>query len=51
MAFGHGSGCVQPKQPNRLGAHSAQKLAYYTSGDVTGDSREVVGYGAVVVSR
>ncbi len=36
---------------NRLGAHSAQKLAYYTSGDVTGDSREVVGYGAVVVSR
>lgn len=36
---------------NRLGAHSAQKLTYYSSGDVTGDRREVVGYGAAVVMR
>lgn len=32
-----------------LGATSARRLAYYTSGDVTGDTRQVVGYGAVAV--
>lgn len=33
----------------RLGATHARKLAYYTSGDVTGDAGQVVGYGAAVV--
>lgn len=32
-----------------LGATSAHKLAYYTSGDVTGDMSQVVGYGALSV--
>lgn len=35
----------------RLGAASARKLAYYTSGDVTGDTDEVVGYGALSIER
>ncbi|MCX8053144.1 MAG: AmmeMemoRadiSam system protein B [Armatimonadetes bacterium] len=33
-----------------LGASSARKLAYYTSGDVTGDTKQVVGYAAVAVT-
>jgi len=32
-----------------LGARSARRLAYYTSGDVIGDASQVVGYGAVSV--
>lgn len=32
-----------------LGAATARKLAYYTSGDVTGDYSQVVGYGALSV--
>ena len=32
-----------------LGAKSARTLTYYTSGDVTGDTRQVVGYAAVGV--
>lgn len=35
----------------RLGARSAQKLTYYTSGDITGDTSQVVGYGALKVNR
>lgn len=34
-----------------LGATSARKLAYYTSGNVTGDMSQVVGYGALSVER
>ncbi len=33
----------------QLGARSAQKLTYYTSGDVTGDTMQVVGYAALAV--
>ncbi|MCE5200421.1 MAG: AmmeMemoRadiSam system protein B [Armatimonadota bacterium] len=32
-----------------LGATTARKLTYYTSGDVTGDLEQVVGYGAVAI--
>ncbi len=32
-----------------LGAKRARKLAYYTSGDVTGDTSQVVGYGALSI--
>jgi len=32
-----------------MGARSARILTYYTSGDVTGDTLQVVGYGAAVV--
>lgn len=35
----------------KLGATSARKLTYYTSGDVTGDIDQVVGYGAVSIER
>lgn len=34
-----------------LGAKSARKLTYYTSGDVTGNKDEVVGYGAMAVEK
>jgi len=34
-----------------LGATSARKLTYYTSGDVTGDTDQVVGYGALAIDR
>lgn len=34
-----------------LGANSIRVLHYATSGDVTGDYREVVGYGAAVILR
>lgn len=34
-----------------LGANSAHILHYATSGDVTGDYSQVVGYGAVVITR
>jgi len=34
-----------------LGATSARKLAYYTSGNVTGETSQVVGYGAISVER
>lgn len=34
-----------------MGASSARKLAYYTSGDVVGDMTQVVGYGAMSVER
>lgn len=35
----------------RLGARTARRLAYYTSGDVTGDTSQVVGYAAAVVEK
>lgn len=35
----------------RLGANSVQILKHATSGDVTGDYSQVVGYGAAVVTR
>ena len=36
---------------NILGASRAKKLTYHTSGDVTGDKMQVVGYGAVSILR
>jgi AmmeMemoRadiSam system protein B len=34
----------------QLGATSAELVSYGTSGDVSGDNRQVVGYAAVMVS-
>lgn len=34
----------------RLGAVSARRLTYYTSGDVSGDKSQVVGYGAMSIN-
>jgi hypothetical protein len=36
---------------SRMGAQTARQLTYYTSGDITGDTAQVVGYGAVSVER
>jgi len=36
---------------NIIGASRAKKLTYHTSGDVTGDKMQVVGYGAVSILR
>jgi len=33
----------------RLGAEKAELIRYATSGDVTGDNREVVGYAGIAV--
>jgi hypothetical protein len=35
----------------RLGAARAELLRYYTSGDITGDQAEVVGYGSLAILR
>lgn len=35
----------------QMGATSARQLTYYTSGDVSGDRQQVVGYAAVSVER
>lgn len=35
----------------QLGARSAEQLTYYTSGDVSGDTSQVVGYGSVCIRR
>lgn len=42
---------VMLEATKRLGANNAHKLTYYTSGDVTGDTEQVVGYGAVSVGK
>jgi AmmeMemoRadiSam system protein B len=42
---------VMLEASKKLGALSAHKLTYYTSGDVTGDTEQVVGYGAAVVTK
>ena len=34
-----------------LGATTARKLTYHTSGDVSGDKKQVVGYAAVAVEK
>lgn len=35
----------------QLGAVKGNKLAYYTSGDITGDMRQVVGYAAISLEK
>ena len=42
---------VMLESAKALGARSARKLTYYTSGDITGDTEQVVGYGAIAVER
>jgi len=33
------------------GPHEAERLTYYTSGDIIGDRRAVVGYASMVITR
>jgi MEMO1 family protein len=35
----------------RLGDVKTEFLAYGTSGDITGDTSSVVGYGSIIISR
>ena len=42
---------IMIKTCKTLGATRAQKLTYYTSGDVIGNTDEVVGYSAISLSR
>ena len=35
----------------RIGANTARKLIYYSSGDITGDTDQVVGYASIAVER
>jgi AmmeMemoRadiSam system protein B len=48
-ACGYGPIAVMVTAARMLGAHAAELVRYATSGDVTGDRREVVGYAAIAV--
>ena len=48
-ACGYGPIAAMVTACGKLGAKTAQLLRYATSGDVTGDRREVVGYAAIAV--
>ena len=48
-ACGYGPIAAMVMVSARLGAKAARLLRYATSGDVTGDTREVVGYAAIAV--
>ena len=49
MACGHGAIAAALWAMRALGANHCRVVRYATSGDVTGDNSEVVGYGAAVV--
>ncbi len=48
-ACGYGPIAVMVTAAGMLGAKAAELIRYATSGDVTGDRREVVGYAAIAV--
>jgi len=48
-ACGYGPITAMVTACSRLGAKAAKLIQYATSGDVTGDTREVVGYAAITV--
>ncbi|HEX2999881.1 MAG TPA: AmmeMemoRadiSam system protein B, partial [Armatimonadota bacterium] len=48
---GYGPVAVMLAVAQGLGANSAEELAYTNSGDINGDTRRVVGYAAVAVTR
>jgi AmmeMemoRadiSam system protein B len=51
FACGHGALAAVLWAAKHLGADRAKILHYATSGDVTGDYDQVVGYGAAVITR
>jgi AmmeMemoRadiSam system protein B len=51
FACGHGALAAVLWASQQLGADHVQVLRYATSGDVSGDYTQVVGYGAAVVTR
>jgi hypothetical protein len=51
FACGRGALATVLWAARELGANRVQILHYATSGDVTGDYSQVVGYGAAVVTR
>jgi AmmeMemoRadiSam system protein B len=48
-ACGYGPIAAMVTACGKLGAKTAQLIRYATSGDITGDRREVVGYAAIAV--
>ncbi|MDH7571466.1 MAG: AmmeMemoRadiSam system protein B, partial [Armatimonadota bacterium] len=50
-ACGYGPIAAMLAAARALGARRAKTLAYTTSGDITGDQTQVVGYAAVTVTR
>jgi hypothetical protein len=48
-ACGYGPIAAMVTACGKLGAKTAQLIQYATSGEVTGDRREVVGYAAIAV--
>jgi AmmeMemoRadiSam system protein B len=51
FACGRGAAAAVLWAARELGADRVQILRHATSGDVTGNTHEVVGYGAAVVLR
>jgi hypothetical protein len=51
FACGHGALAAVLWAAQGLGATTVKILHYATSGDVTGDHSQVVGYGAAVILR
>ncbi|MCL4825297.1 MAG: AmmeMemoRadiSam system protein B, partial [Anaerolineales bacterium] len=51
FACGHAAVAAVLHAARELGADRVQVLHYATSGDVTGDFSQVVGYGAAVVLK
>ena len=47
---GYGPGVAMLTAANRLGAQKAELVKYATSGDISGDRDQVVGYAGIVVS-
>ncbi|MGB9175702.1 MAG: AmmeMemoRadiSam system protein B, partial [Methanoregula sp.] len=48
-ACGYGPITAMVEASTKLGAKSAKLIRYATSGDVTGDTKEVVGYASIAV--
>ncbi len=51
IACGHGAIAAVLWAARKMGADRAQVVRYGTSADVTGDTQNVVGYGAAVITR
>ncbi len=51
FACGHAAVAAVEWAAQTLGANKVQRLKYATSGDITGDTKSVVGYGAAIILK
>jgi AmmeMemoRadiSam system protein B len=51
FACGHAAVAAVEWATQALGANKVQLLKHATSGDITGDTKSVVGYGAAVILK